>query len=360
MDTLRDRLAELAAEAPTGGAPPAELWARGRRSHRVRAAVIATTLLVVGAVGTGIGVRLADGDDRRSDPLPAKTLDITLPIEYPVGQDLPDLGQAPGPLVAVWLAPREPYTLDDDDPGRAPEAVGLVAEAGTFGTLPVDLDPWIYESPGARIALSPDGRRIAYFTSGEGQGDPDDETRWKLVVRDLVSGDEYTPSFEYGIRGGATWIDATRLVGHVLDGSDADGWLWEPGAAPKLVNPHDYLDGSTAEFPPFDVWEADSPRACASPTIRDDETGRSERSVLCDVRGVIGSEILLGHGRSGASHDPSDPDAEVVALDISDDADFPFDDPALRRVVVTSGAPYPVTFAVDLMAEVLDADGGAS
>ena len=28
MDTLHDRLAELAEDAPTGGAPAAELWAR--------------------------------------------------------------------------------------------------------------------------------------------------------------------------------------------------------------------------------------------------------------------------------------------------------------------------------------------
>ena len=61
MDTLHDRLAELAEDAPTGGAPAAELWASGKRAHRLRAAALAATLLVVGAVGTGIGIRLADG-----------------------------------------------------------------------------------------------------------------------------------------------------------------------------------------------------------------------------------------------------------------------------------------------------------
>ena len=63
MDTLHDRLADLAEDAPTGGAPAAELWARGKRAHRLRVAGLAAALLVVGAVGTGIGVRLADGDD---------------------------------------------------------------------------------------------------------------------------------------------------------------------------------------------------------------------------------------------------------------------------------------------------------
>src|SRR6185436_12508407 len=64
MDTLHDRLAGLADDAPTGGAPAAELWARGKRAHRFRAGALAAALLVVGAVGTGVGVRLADGGGR--------------------------------------------------------------------------------------------------------------------------------------------------------------------------------------------------------------------------------------------------------------------------------------------------------
>jgi hypothetical protein len=66
MDTLHDRLAELADDAPTGGAPAAELWARGKRAHRLRAAALAAAVAVVGTVGTGIGARLADGDGNRS------------------------------------------------------------------------------------------------------------------------------------------------------------------------------------------------------------------------------------------------------------------------------------------------------
>jgi hypothetical protein len=82
--------------------------------------------------------------------------------------------------------------------------------------------------------------------------------------------------------------------------------------------------------------------------------------VLCDDLGVIGSEILLGHRKPGALDDPDDLSRAVVALDIRDGADFPFDDPALRRVVATPGAPHPVTFATDLIGEALGADGGAS
>ena len=176
MDTLHDRLAELAEDAPTGGAPAAELWARGKRAHRRRAAALAATLLVVGAVGTGIGVRLTDGDGNRSDLAPAGSVGFALPIEYPVGEELPDLGNTPGPLAAIWMVPRVG--------GGAPEAVGLVAETGTFGTLPINLphdDPEGHDD--MLVALSADGRRIAYTSRSPRE----------LIVRDLVSGEKYSP-----------------------------------------------------------------------------------------------------------------------------------------------------------------------
>ena len=220
MDTLHDRLAELADDAPTGGAPAAELWARGKRAHRLRAAALAATLLVVGAVGTGIGVRLADGDGNRDDLAPAGTVGIALPIEYPVGEELPDLGDTPGPLAAIWLVPGVA--------AARPEAVGLVAETGTFGTLPIDVSRRRYlEDPDADFALSPDGRRIAYHTPGE-----------ELVVRDLVSGESYSPAFGRSSpagRGTPGSMPPTSSATLARDGGE-DGWVWEPGTAPKLVD----------------------------------------------------------------------------------------------------------------------------
>ena len=348
MDTLHDRLAELANDAPTGGAPPGELWARGKRTHRLRAAALAGTLLVVGAVGTGIGVRLTDGDGNRTDTVPARIAGIALPIEYPVGKELPSLGDTPGPLAAIWLAPREPYTLDDDDAGRAPEAVGLVAETGRFGTLPIDLSPAMYEAPDAHFALSPDGRRIAYYTPTEDPESAGDDRSYEMAVRDLVSGDEYVLAFDdFQSRGGATWVDATHLVGHVAGGSDVEGWVWdvlEPGTAPKRVDLRTYpgspwLGTNRGRDPWFLVQEPDRP--CSSPTVHE-----SGRPMLCDVLDVIGPGIVLTHW-----------DDEVVALDR---ADSPFQDSPRRRVVVTAGAPERVTFAPDLIAKALDADGRSS
>jgi hypothetical protein len=80
------------------------------------------------------------------------------------------------------------------------------------------------------VALSTDGRRIAYQPLLGG-----------LIVRDLVSGESYSPAFDFEIRTGYTWVDGTHLVGHVAEQSDVDGWVWdvlEPGTAPN---------GSTSE-----------------------------------------------------------------------------------------------------------------
>ncbi len=223
MDTLSDRLAELADDAPTGGAPAAELWARGKRAHRLRAAAVAATLVVVGAVGTGIGVRLADGDGNRSDVAPAGTAGITLPIEYPVGEDLPDLGDTPGPLAAIWLAPRVG--------GGAPEAVGLVAETGTFGTLPINVshdDPRVLTT--CVVALSPDGRRMAYASpTGETDRPRSGERRELQLAR--MSGIR-------GPRAGYTWFDATHLLGHVAGAGDGGRMGVGAGHGAEAGRPH--------------------------------------------------------------------------------------------------------------------------
>jgi hypothetical protein len=336
MDTLHDRLADLAGDAPTGGEPAAELWARGKRAHRFRVAGAAAALLVVGAVGTGTGVRLADGDSNRSDLGPADTLGITLPIDYPVGEELPDLGGAPGPLAAIWVVPGVG--------GGATEIVGLVAETGTFGTLPIEVSSDYIENRGADayVALSPDGRRIAYNTPGE-----------ELVVRDLASGDSSSPAFDFAIRSpGYGWVDDTHLVGHHLagGGGEGDGWVWQPGTEPKMVDLMTYL-GTPYTGPDAGVYEhpwfltlppKGDPRTCLS--VRDYPDG-TQMPVLCDLVGVLGPEVALTHDGDGA----------VVALDLAG-----VDDPALRRMVETAGGPLRVTFATDLIEAALDADGGAS
>lgn len=357
MDTLHERLADLADEAPTGGAPAAELWARGRRAHRLRAAAVAATVLVVGGVGTGLGLRLADGDDG-SDLAPAVNVDISLPIEYPVGEKLPDLGETPGPLAAIWVAPGA-------DSG-AHNIVGLVAETGTFGTLAIDL-PEIPSDPEASnwpdVELSPDGRSIAYLY-------PRDD----VVVRDLVSGEEHVTDFEFGVRHLDGWVDATHILGHVLEGGDASGAVWEPGSAPTLVDAYSVPYGESGLSVPGTEWGIEG---CEPPTLQDVQfrqengggwAGAFQVPALCNILGVTDSGLVLGRWR-----DLQDDNGTVVALDVNA-ADPPlgtalgpaqpgaavFADPALRQVVATAGGPERVRFATALIDQALKAAGGAS
>lgn len=374
-DTLHDRLAELADDAPTGGPPPAELWARGKRAHRRRTAALAATVLVVGAVGTGIGLRLTDGDDKRSDLAPAVSVDISLPIEYPVGEKLPDLGQTPGPLAAIWVAPRAG--------GEAPEVVGLVAETGAFGALPIDVLVEVKDWPAAMpgVALSPDGRRVAYA--------PGKDEKGGVVVYDLVSGEKEFPAIENEGLYVYDWLDATHLYGSAGT-TDVNGWVWEPGTSAKLVNLGEYPGqpylGYGWPYAGTDLmigWQG-PPRLCAEPprileaTTEDPQRQAFEVPVLCDVLGVVGSEVLIGHWNSehfaGESSDPRYADGTVVALDIygtdrsyldpslsrGPEADHAYEDPARRYVVVTAGAPHRVAFATDLLGASLESAGGAS
>ena len=372
---VREMLQRRADSVP---AAPTDAPTAVRRAHRrlaVNGALAAVAAAAI-AVSAFTGVDLLRADRIVADqppPAPSGTVGIALPIEYPVGEELPDLGDAPGPLAAVWMVPR--------GAGAAPEAVGLVAETGTFGTLPIDVfhdnasrrtntRGWAPDDPEPpdelRVALSTDGRRLAYFSpAGE------------LVVHDLVSGESSPPLSEsnFETRLGATWDDATHLFGYVYPGSDAEGWVWEPGTAPKLVDTYDYAEGfrlwvSNRGSGPLPWPDYDS---CVSPSLLD-STGGYGRFIagwgytldvpeLCDILGIIDSEILLGHWNSdrmpGDWNDPNDGNGTVVALDI-DGVGSSFEDPSLRRVVASAGAPLRVTFAADLIGEALDADGGAS
>jgi hypothetical protein len=364
MDTLRDRLAELADDAPTGGAPAAELWARGKRAQRVRVTALAATVLVVGAVGTGIGLGRVDGGPDDRDLAPARTIGFALPIAYPVGQALPELGDAPGPLAAVWLVPRQ---------GGSPEAVGLVAGTARFGRLPIDLPQDDPEAPeNVRVALSPDGRKLAYTSTKAPAGAQ--EVVLEPVVRDLVSGRTQTSTFGFGTRVGGLWVDDTHLFGLVAGGSDGDGWLWEPGQVPTRVNPYEVAYAGShvsvaswpAAGPPRDYGDGD-PGSCTTLNVYDAQTVNSPPADvpgLCNLLGVIGSDVLLGHRK-----DPNDGHGTVVALTFQSAVPFCPSPPqrcelsvddGQPRVVATAGAPSRVTFATELIGKALDAGVGRS
>jgi hypothetical protein len=158
MSTLHDRLAELAADAPAGGPDP-ELWERGRRYGRRRRAAVAV-LLVAGLVALVSG-RLVVASWQPVEIAPAgSTHGLRLPDRLfhpdPWAAGLDDVDPI-GPLAAVVGAPRAHWdSLSDDS-----DIAGVNAD-GEYVFL--DLEGQV----GDHVALSPDGRHLAYwYASGE-------------------------------------------------------------------------------------------------------------------------------------------------------------------------------------------------
>jgi hypothetical protein len=120
----------------------------------------------------------------------------------------------------------------------------------------------------------------------------------------------------------------------------------------------------------LEVSSSGDPYSCSPPILERAGTGSRQLGrvavpVLCDVL-YIGNEFVLGHGKDERDHNWT-----VVALDVrhiriptsdSEPAqpDTQFDDPALRRVVVTAGAPEHVSLATDLVGDALRTQWGAS
>ncbi len=154
------------------------------------------------------------------------------------------------------------------------------------------------------------------------------------------------------------WIDATHLVGHASLPSggwtDAGGWVWEPGTAPKLVNLAEYPGQpylgygwpyvGTDLMVPTRIGGCAGRRSLLEASAEEPNRTPFEVPVLCDVVGVVGSEILLGHWNpdrsAGDSNDPNYANGTVVALDIHD-ADRPYLDPALGGPTPTMRSKTP-------------------
>lgn len=166
MTTLRDRLEDLASDAPAP--PPAyagELWTRGKRRQRRRVAGAVVAAAAVAAVAVGVPMQLGP---RSAEPSPVTTLpseDLHLPdrVLPPAGWSAgtADAGEI-GPLAAIGDAQRlEVDGLLGEQQHHA--IFGVSAVDGTSRFLDLGLDdgepvPWL----GPYVALSPDGRKVAF------------------------------------------------------------------------------------------------------------------------------------------------------------------------------------------------------
>ncbi|WP_193607210.1 hypothetical protein [Nocardioides lijunqiniae] len=215
MTSLHDRLADLAEHAPAGAPPDAssgdDLWQRGRRyGRRRRLETLTLTLVLLAAVGSLVGALL-----------PATTYDVG-PADAQAGLRLPDRLQVPspwapgtddvgelGPLAAV--VPAERRTWSSTSTG-----VAGVSTDGDYAFLDLPgLSSGRGLQEGARVALSADGRHVAYPLAGTPAGEPnrmDGDTFVGVAIYDTVTGevDRHQVETEHGIDvSGLVWAGDT-------------------------------------------------------------------------------------------------------------------------------------------------------
>jgi hypothetical protein len=158
-DVLTDLLDDLAREAPTGGAPPEQLWRRGRRLVRTRrlgtvaiAAVACLLLIALGSVTwqqRAVEPPVADTETKTYVPARMYT-----PSPYLPGTD--EQGP-PGVLIA---------TIQTERKGWADRGFGWVGVSATTGDYRfLDL-PDAHPEAIHDAVLSPDGRHVAYWITG--------------------------------------------------------------------------------------------------------------------------------------------------------------------------------------------------
>lgn len=207
---LTNLLEELAREAPSGGEAPGQLWRRGRRVARTQrigtiaiAAVACVLLIALGTATWQQGTDVEPATDTGTGSyLPSRFHE---PSPHLPGTD--SVGPL-GPLIATFGARRAGWF------GGTDELVGVSAETGAYAFLdmPHTAAPYIREAQ-----LSPDGRHVAYWTTGEVDNPiPAHEggTVNGYAVYDTVTGDVVTqrPSTERGIGNGTLiWFDPTHL-----------------------------------------------------------------------------------------------------------------------------------------------------
>jgi hypothetical protein len=237
---LHDRLSELAGHTPAASPPP-DLWRRGVRRRRVTLAgrvVMAALLVALVGVGgwTWHAARPVQPADTHGSPhLPDRF--------YEPSPWLPSFDGPPGQLVAVGAAPHK--SLFHTREGL----YGVTASTGEYGFLDLpDADPSLGENES--VAVSPDGRYVAYWLRVRATGKPNGSGAGGVGVYDTSTGSSalFDVTTRHGLyAGGLLWADATTLAidhgawqsgGHSGGGATgAPPWVWVMGEPrPKVMS----------------------------------------------------------------------------------------------------------------------------
>lgn len=334
---------DRAADDTVGGVVPpqaGDLWRRGerwqRRRRRGTAAVAALGVVVLAALSL-VTVQRATPPEPAVSPGSAPTLPdrvYGMPARAAVGR--------PGePVVAVELTTRSTWT-------GVRNAIAVITGSGRYLYLDVDGDL------ADRVALSPDGRRVAYWLVGTPDGTP--RTRGgrlqsvtEVAVVDVVTGKVLRHRFAtaHGLVPQALlWADDTTLLGSQSqwvagdDGSsleqgsadDYAAWQWRPGEGDVgALDPRTFerLDSSS---------EAAGGRVLLGRNVIDLATGehhRVRRTGYPGAAGAVGSSAALRADGTfvqvgGPGHGHRVPNRVTVG-DIDDASADQVDVPGLRR-----------------------------
>ena len=209
---LRERLTALADRAEPEGPPPG-LWRRGVRRRRRRLALVAVASVLAVLVGGGLAGLLADATTSYA-PQPATSDEpgaipdhVRVPSAF-----LPDVGTRPiGPVAVVAGAERRSGLVGDHN-----GIFGISALGSSYRFLPLEHrfdNDGAMVSGGDQVALSPDGRYLAYWVANSA-GDRVDGIAVYDTVDDRVTARTIASRLGLDPQGLAWADDDTLLLGY--------------------------------------------------------------------------------------------------------------------------------------------------
>ena len=304
---LRDRLHDLADDAPRGGLSAPDVWRRGVRRQRRRQ--VGTVAGAAAAVALVAGLVTVVPTAER--PLPADTRgELGIPSEVRAPDPWSEPTRTPGPLAAISA-----------DLRRTPEGLTGSRETMTlFGVSAVDGVARFLDLPGrlvnvdpGSVAISGDGTQVA-MTRDRGR------TQLGWDVLDTVSGEvtELRLPDEAPVRSGWGYeirftADGRHLVTNFsLDGSRADdddslvAWEVSTGEPVEVEGPGHYWIPGSARGPEGVVWTRRRDVHVVDPSTGEQRTERMPHQ-LVDASYAADGETLayIGHDRQrGGGDDP--------------------------------------------------------
>jgi hypothetical protein len=298
---LHDRLADLAAYT-SSASPPADLWARGVRRHRTtqvgRAVLVAVLVALIGVGGwTWQSARPVEPSDTHGSPQLPDT------FYYDVSPWTHAFDGPPGPLVTVL--PAQQKSLLRTTSGL----IGVTGSSGTYGFLDLPADAALDANLDAAFALSPNGRRLAFWLTGTPSGSPNTVqlnglTLTGVATYDTVTGRVQEHRFEtvHGISPSLLlWSDdSTLLVGYsqMLSGDDSE-------------------DSGAAHYAGARVWDVASARltkipADALPAFAGNWSSRATRGIVVSPESRARSWSILDPDRMSSRSFRTDRAANLV------------------------------------------------